>query len=226
MVSVDTLQIDSTQLAVFQNDTRYDYDRELVGGSQNFLEWLSSVIRDWFNETFNVLMDSDVVYYTLITLGCLLAVFLVWIVYKKKPGLFRQTEDESAMDYDVTADTIYGFDFDKEIRQALAQKDYRQAVRMLYLQCLKHLSDTGKIDWQPSKTPMQYMRQLGNADFSELSRLFIRVRYGNYLATEQLFLQMKELQQSIIVHDSDENGAQPTMNNELSTMNNEKGGEP
>ena len=77
---MDSLQLDSAQLAVFQHDTRFDYDRELVGGSQNLLEWLTTVISEWLEETFNVLVDNDVVYYSLIGLGALLVLFLSWLV--------------------------------------------------------------------------------------------------------------------------------------------------
>jgi hypothetical protein len=117
-------------------------------------------------------------------------------VWKRNPQLFMKKEEEG-VDYDVEEDTIYGVDFDSEIRQALAAQDYRQAVRLLYLQTLKHLSDQGRINWQPSKTPMQYMRELELPAFSELSRHFIRVRYGNFGATEALFREMESLQREV-----------------------------
>ena len=200
---MDSLQLDSAQLAVFQHDTRFDYDRELVGGSQNLLEWLTTVISEWLEETFNVLVDNDVVYYSLIGLGALLVLFLSWLVWKKNPKLFMRKEDDP-LDYDVQEDTIYGVDFEAGISEALSQKDYRQAVRLLYLQTLKQLSDAGHIDWQPSKTPSQYVREYGQKAFAELSQHFIRVRYGNFEATEELFQEMKELQQQCI-----EKGGEP-----------------
>jgi hypothetical protein len=192
----DSIQIDSAQLAAWQHDPRYAYDRELVGGSQNLLEWLSETISEWLKNTFDVVMDNNVVYYSLIFLGVALAAFLGWIVWKRNPQLFMKKEEEG-VDYDVEEDTIYGVDFDSEIRQALAAQDYRQAVRLLYLQTLKHLSDQGRINWQPSKTPMQYMRELELPAFSELSRHFIRVRYGNFGATEALFREMESLQREV-----------------------------
>ncbi|MBP5340179.1 MAG: DUF4129 domain-containing protein [Prevotella sp.] len=194
----DSLQIDSAQLAVFQHDPRFDYDRELVGGSQNFLEWLSTVIQDWIAKTFDVLLDNKLVYYTLIILGVLLVLAAVWFIWKKNPKLFLRNADNEALDYELEQDTIYGVDFDGDIREALSQKNYRQAVRLVYLKTLKHLSDTGKIDWQPSKTPTQYMRQYSLPAFAELSKRFIRVRYGNFEADEAFFHEMKELHQTIV----------------------------
>lgn len=222
---MDTLQLDSAQLTVFQNDSRFDYDRELVGGSQNLLEWLTTVISEWLEETFNVLVDNDVVYYSLIGLGALLVLFLSWLVWKKNPKLFMRKEEEP-LDYDVQEDTIYGVDFEAGISEALSQKDYRQAVRLLYLQTLKQLSDAGHIDWQPSKTPSQYVREYGQKAFAELSQHFILVRYGNFEATEELFQEMRELQGQTIVQSSEDNAAQPTMNAALSSMDYKKGGEP
>ena len=63
-----------------------------------------------------------------------------------------------------------------DIKQALQSSDYRQAVRLRYLQTLKYLEDEGKIDWQPSKTPSQYVRQVNMPAFTTLSRHFINVR--------------------------------------------------
>lgn len=210
---------------MFQNDPRFDYDRELVGGSQNLLEWLTTVISDWIEETFNVLVDNDVVYYSLIAAGFAVVLFIAWLVWKKNPKLFMRKEDEG-LDYDVQEDTIYGVDFDAEISEALSQKDYRQAVRLLYLQTLKQLSDAGHIDWQPSKTPSQYVREHGHQAFAELSGHFVRVRYGNFEATEELFKEMKKLQGQLTVHSYEGNVAQPTINYSLLTMHYEKGGEP
>ena len=81
-------------------------------------------------------------------------------------------------------------------------------MRLLYLQTLKQLSDANHIDWQPSKTPSQYVREYGNKAFAELSSHFVRVRYGNFEATEELFQEMKELQRSI-VQSPEEKGGEP-----------------
>lgn len=189
----DTLQVDSTQLSVFQQDSRYDYDRELVGGSQDLLEWLASVVNEWINDTFDVVLDNDVTYYILIGVGILTIAFLLWLYWRMRPKLFMKGENGDALDYEVDEDTIYGVDFDADIRKAVAEKDFRQAVRLLYLKSLKQLEDQGKIEWNPSKTPVQYMRQVNHPAFSEMSRLFIQVRYGNFEATEEMYERMEAL---------------------------------
>lgn len=217
----DTLQIDSTQLAVFRNDARYDYDRELVGGSQNLLEWLAEVVNEWIKDTFDVVLDSDITYWLLLILGALVVAFAGWLYWRFHPKLFVKGEKNGALDYDVEEDTIYGVDFDKDISKALKAADYRQAVRLLYLQTLLHLQNAGRIEWQPSKTPAQYMRQADIPPFSDMSRYFIQVRYGNYEATGDLFDRMKLLQEAVM------NQTAVSPNDQLpNDQTTKKGGEP
>lgn len=189
----DSLVIDSAQLAVWRGNPRYDYDRELVDGGQSLLDWLWDSVTRWFFTSFNNLLSNDYIVFMLIVVGALLMGFIVWIVWKKNPRLFRRDEN-AALNYETSEDTIYDIDFDTDIARAIAAGDYRQAVRLIYLQTLKRLSDSGRIDWQPSRTPMQYMRQFDSQPFHDLTRHFIRVRYGNFEATAQLVEEMKALQ--------------------------------
>ena len=194
---METLQLDSALIDSWKADGRYDYDREMAVDSRSLLEW----IMDWIKELFWSIMDAatenDVVFCLLVVLGAALMALLVWLVWRFAPRFFMKEEKSEGLDYDVEQDTIYGIDFEASIAQALREKDYRQAIRLLYLQTLKRLSDADTINWQPSKTPMQYARQVGNREFSELSRLFILVRYGNHEANESLFQQMKTLQDAV-----------------------------
>jgi hypothetical protein len=195
---MDTLRIDSTQIAAWQSDGRYDYDREIVGGSQNLLEWLASVINQWLADLFDTALDNDVVYYSLMVVGALAALFIGWLLWKHRSRLFYGKKEDEAMDYEVEEDSIYGVDFDAELAETLAHDDYRQAVRLVYLQTLLHLQNAGRIEWQPSKTPTQYMRQVNDPAFSRLTRLFVLVRYGNFDATCATFDEVKALQRDVI----------------------------
>lgn len=199
----DTLCVDSARIAVWQEDGRYDYDREIVGGNENLLEWIASVVSRWLNKTFGTVLSDDVVYYVLVVLGAVVVVALGWLLWKKRFKLFYGKDDDGMLDYEVVEDTIYGVDFDADLREALDNEDYRQAIRLLYLQTLLYLQETGKIDWQPSKTPTQYMRQVGLPAFSQLTNIFVQVRYGNFDASEVLFRQMKALQETVIIEKGD-----------------------
>ena len=104
---------------------------------------------------------------------------------------------KNSLPYTVEEDTIYGVDFPKGIDEALSRRDYREAIRLLYLQTLKLLADRKRIDWQLYKTPTQYLHEVRLPAFRQLTDHFMRVRYGNFEATEALFHSMLALQEEI-----------------------------
>lgn len=87
--------------------------------------------------------------------------------------------------------------FAERIADALARTDYREAVRLLYLQTLKQLSDGKRMDWQLYKTPTQYIYEVRLPAFRQMTNHFLRVRYGNFEATETLFHAMRDLQKEV-----------------------------
>ncbi|MBQ8126951.1 MAG: DUF4129 domain-containing protein [Prevotella sp.] len=163
------------------------------------MEYLGEVISRWLNDTLGTALDSQAVYYALLVIGGLAVGVLAWLVWWRRAGLFMRSEKAAATDYTIAEDTIYGIDFDAELAAAEARGDYRQAVRLVYLQTLRRLSDSGQIDWHPSKTPRQYEREVGQGAFSELSHQFVRVRYGNFEATASTFAEMRRLQAAVVV---------------------------
>ena len=190
----DTLQIDSAQIAVWQSDSRFDYDRELVGGSENLLQWLVRNVTDWLKEQLGVMIGSDVAYYSLLVVGGLALVFIAYLVWRRRSPSFMRKSSDAALDYELEEDTIYDVDFTAVLAAAEQHGDWRQVVRLLYLQTLRLLNDAGRIDWQPSKTPAQYVREVGEQSFTDLSHHFVRIRYGNFDATEAVCQTMKGLQ--------------------------------
>jgi len=194
--TIDTLQIDSMQVAMWQQDGRFDYNRELVGGSETLLQWLSRVVMEWLHKTFGTVVDDNTVLWILLCVGVVVIAVIGWFIWRKRPKLFARSGRGELLDYELEEDTIYGMDFDELVKESLAREDYRQTVRLVYLQTLKALSDAACISWQPSKTPMQYVAEVDSADFAELSRQFMRVRYGNFSASKELVEQMISLQKA------------------------------
>lgn len=198
----DTLQLNTEVLTALQSDPQYDYDRELVGGGENLLEWLRRVIIEWLEDNLNMVVEEEVVNYVLIGIGVLVVLFLAYLYWRFRPKLFVRGGNEEEMAYDVQEDTIYGVDFKADITKAVSSGDYRQAVRLVYLQTLLYLQNASLIDWQPSKTPVQYMRQVNNPAFTTMSQHFMRVRYGNFEASKELFEEMQALQQTLNIQPS------------------------
>ena len=192
----DALVCDTTQLAVWQSDPAYDYGRELMAPDINVFEWFNR----WFGKILQKIFGSHFAeeYSELILIGIaiLLLILIIWFVYKKRPELFMISR-KNALPYAVEEDTIYGVDFARGIADALSRSDYREAVRLLYLQTLKQLSDEKRIDWQLYKTPTQYVYEVRMPAFRQLTNHFLRVRYGNFEAAEALFHVMQSLQEEV-----------------------------
>ena len=192
----DTLVCDTAQIAVWQSESAYDYNRELITPDINIIEWINRQFAELLRKIFGSRFSEEYSELILICIAIVILLLIIWLIYRRRPGLFMRSP-EKTLAYTVGEDTIYGVDFPKGIADALARKDYREAVRLLYLQTLKQLSDIKRIDWQPYKTPTQYNAEVRMPAFRQLTNHFLRVRYGNFEATEELFYVMQTLQKEI-----------------------------
>lgn len=195
----DTLVYDSFSIAELQTLPGYDYNRELITPEVDLMAWLNMWVGKLLQKIFGSKFAEEYTGIILFALFVVVILLIIWFIYKKRPELFMRSK--KSMPYRVEEDTIYGVDFDKEINAAFSRNDYRETVRLLYLQTLKQLSDDEAIDWQPYKTPTEYIyevkRDALKAPFRELTVRFLRVRYGNFEATETLFREMQVLQGEI-----------------------------
>lgn len=193
----DTLVIDTARLQVWRRDDDYAYGRELVPSQDSLMDWVAKRLNEFFENIFgsNFYQDHQDTLWICIGLAALGAVlaFLLW----KHPGLFARSGRRKPMEYEVTEDTIYGIDFPGEIEKALENENFREALRLMYLQTLKSLSDYHQIEWQPFKTPTQYTFEFRQADFKRMTSLFVRVRYGGFDADKDMIRDMHNLQASV-----------------------------
>lgn len=190
----DTIACDTTRLNSFINSGNYDYNSEIGEAEKSLFEkvmndfyhWLEGIFKDLFHVE-NALFSSDSkMLYVWIVVAVIGILALLYFMYKRKMLFFnKKAKDED--DYEVVEDTIYGIDFEKEIADAIESGNYRKAIRLRYLQCLKTLSDNDAIDWRIHKTPTQYTREFKNEDFKNLTRQYVLVRYGGYKATPEIY---------------------------------------
>ena len=86
--------------------------------------------------------------------------------------------------------------FDEAARYA-AQGDARTALRFLYVAALGTLDRRGLIDYEPSKTNWQYLRNLPESDvreaFAMFTRIFDHTWYGHAPATQADYEQCRSL---------------------------------
>lgn len=174
------------QVAAWRQDGAFDYNRELVSAQDSLTEWLLMKFYQLLGELLGSRTAELVGRPLLVLLGAAVVAVIAWFVYRNHPELFTRRK-KSSIDSIPTEETIYGIDFEREIAQATSRGDWRQAIRYTYLQTLRLLSDTGRIDWQPSKTPSQYVYEEHHPAFRQLTTHFLCIRYGNHEATQTLY---------------------------------------
>lgn len=197
----DTIVYDAKKIAAYQADSRYDYNSQLDLPDYTWFE----IVSRWFNRLINSIFsgkfEENVTTPVMITLFITALAIILFFLYKKRPELFMRSKKTAPVPFDTEEENIHGIDFDKEISSALNNKDYRLAIRLLYLQTLRFLSDAQLIDWQIHKTPTEYFYEIRNKEmkqpFRELTNHFLQVRYGNYEASRELFETMQDFQTSI-----------------------------
>lgn len=193
----DTLKADTAMLDAWRCCDDYDYAREMVQSDFSIREWILMHIGRWFDYIFGSGFYADNRTFIWGLISAILIVAVIAFVFRHKLVLFSRA-GKDILPYDITEDTIYGIDFPEEISQAMNQRNYREAVRLVYLYALKELTDSGCIDWQPYKTPAQYASEVGTHEFRLFSNHFQRVRYGNFTATDELVEEMQRLRLVIV----------------------------
>jgi hypothetical protein len=86
---------------------------------------------------------------------------------------------------------IHHTDFDAQLRDALAQHDYRLAIRIRFLQTLKLLSDNRLIHWKPGKTTHEYLAELYHTNLrpvlEQINYYYEYTWYGNFTASPDVY---------------------------------------
>lgn len=126
---------------------------------------------DWFWEKIAQIMSTREGAITFKTVMIILAVLVLgFFIYRltgmSKAGLFGRTTGEN-IGYTVSDEDIHGINFEQAIEQAVQNGNYRLAVRMLYLQTLKMLTDRNLINWQVNKTNITYLQELQGSAYQQ-----------------------------------------------------------
>jgi hypothetical protein len=200
---LQTPVVDTAQLRQYQADPNFQYERkEKVREDSMLQQWLTYIFRKLFEWLRNILPSSqpiaagqsfwDFITYLLVLIAIALAVSKLLKADLSKV-FFRRTPKKAPIDQILLQADINSIDFESDLSRAIRQKDYREAIRLYYLQTLKSLSDKNLIHWQSHKTNKQYRQELKNSalkePFNRLTHLFDYIWYGEFPIDEPTFEQ-------------------------------------
>ena len=174
---------DAEKLRDLQTDRAYQYGTDAPPPDNpvaRFLAYLWQKIAEFLSS------DAYQNVWQYVFLAAIAALVLYLLLKAEMLGsLFaKQAQQSDGLDYETITENIHEIDFDAAISSAVEQQNYRLAVRLLYLQTLKRLTDAELIQYKPDKTNRQYVYELVNSpqqsDFEQLTRQFEFVWYGDF----------------------------------------------
>lgn len=198
---IDVRKFDAKAIDKFKADKDFNYSGKSVG-EPTFWE----ILWDWFWNTLNwwfskIPFGGSILKYLFLALAVGLLTYVIFkILGVDVIGMLRGNPDKIDLPYSESLENIHEINFDTEIEKAISQHNYRLAVRLLYLRCLKQLSDHNLIQWQIDKTNSAYVVELSDPDqkqtFGLLTRQFEYVWYGNFAIDKQAFTNINQLFQN------------------------------
>jgi hypothetical protein len=151
----------------------------------SFWQWVGHLLAALFGHISLGKHAGSVLEFILIGLAVAFVVYLILLLigidFLK---LFKKKQASIEISYAESLENIHQINFDEAIDNAISVKDYRLAVRLLYLRSLKQLSDAGLINWKIEKTNSTYLNELKDDEqrrrFSIVTRQFEYVWYGDF----------------------------------------------
>ena len=192
---------DKTAIDNYTNDPEFNYYTKTAKYQpslwERFWNWFWNMMGRLFQRGQNS-GGGSVIKYLLIAAVVAGVIFLIIkLIGADLSNIFSREPKQAAMPYSESLENIHEISFDAEIENALAQRNYKLAVRLLYLASLKHLNDARLIHWQIDKTNKAYLDELNNADqrqsFAVLTRQFEYVWYGNFPVDGHSFQNIRTL---------------------------------
>lgn len=192
----------------YKKSSDFNYERVY----QQDTSWWDDVkkwLRDLFNDFFDFPEVASFDYWEAIMwiLISLVVVAIIYFGFKNEIAAFwgkRNIKNSTTIktDFvDLTADSIT---LETKLQNAIADKNYAEAVRLYYTLALKNLIDTGLIEFRIDKTNSEYLFELPTnttrQPFKQLTFYFDYIFYGEFEATESIFLKTQEQYNLLSTH--------------------------
>lgn len=150
----------------------------------------------WLNKLFNKYVSNNLppIFWDIL-IWTIVAAALILIIYRlfrhEIKGVFRGKSATNKVAFIRDDENIHEMDFNLVINDAIAQKDYKNAIRLSYLKLLKTLTDEDLITWKADKTNLDYIDELKQsplqAFFKKTTVAFEHVWYGKFTINENHF---------------------------------------
>jgi hypothetical protein len=129
--------------------------------------------------------------WVLIIFAVIVILLMVFLGFKPSSFFRRNSKNVPEENAASLEEDINRMPLESELEKAIRLKNFKLAVRILYLGVLKQLNDLQWIDWKQHKTNWDYVRELKNSSirpgFRDITNAFDYVWYGNFEIDEATF---------------------------------------
>ena len=187
---IDVRLLSNDLLEKYKNDPEFDYD----GGPEESEDWITK-IKNWINQQLAILRSSktystllDYLYYGLMIATLIL--IIRGLIKADRRGLLFGKINSNEIKMIESEEDISQINFDELIAAAAERKDYKLAVRYLFLKSLKLLSEKELIELRNNKTNHQYLSEIKNNRISNAFKIatsrFEWIWYGDFPVDEKV----------------------------------------
>lgn len=209
---IEIREITDEDLSSYRNNPDFNYEEKIKEPTwlDELWAWILNALRRFFEWIFGVDAAVGPLAFFLKILPYLLLFFLIFLLIRfflnaNMRSLKNAQTNKNLVGLSEEENIIKNENIDALIQQAVADKNYRLAVRYSYLLILKLLSEKNIIRWELQKTNDDYLNEIEKehlkTPFKASTRLYDYIWYGDFMIDEPKYKKaaaaFNELQKNI-----------------------------
>ncbi len=197
IIKMDTTKIiqkkfEAKSLEKYKSNKDFDYT-EAAKKEPTFIDrvlnWLWRQLLRFFEWIFGVKYAKGILATILMALpyiigGIVLFLLIKFFVKTKIKSAVSFSKNSAIINFSEDEKLLQKSDLESLVQKAIENKDYRLAVRFLYLKTLKLLTDNELVNWEQQKTNDDYISEIVDnslkKSFENTTRIYDFVWYGNF----------------------------------------------
>lgn len=195
-------EITENDLQAYRDDPKFDYEviQSNIAWWDDFTTWLGNIFLKLFEWLFGMDQAVGMLAGFLRLIPYLLLAFLLYVLIRffvniNARSIQHARRNESIVSLSEEEHIIKNEDIQLLIQKALAEKNYRLAVRYYYLHILKLMTDKEIIIWELQKTNDDYIQEIKKAEliapFRKITHLYDYIWYGNFHIDQTVYQKLE-----------------------------------
>ncbi len=199
---VTVKKFDKDLIENYKSKPQFDYSEQIIeyqkSWADKFIDWLTRTLGKFFEMLVGVENAEGIMRFLLQAFPYIVGVLFLYLIIKffvdrnttdfistVKNRRFRSNSEEEEL--------IRNKDLNVLLKEAIAENNFRDAVRYYYLLALKNLDEAQIILWEQQKTNEDFIMEISSGElkdsFAENTRLYDFVWYGDFGLTQEEFVQ-------------------------------------